>query len=161
MVKIAETKGIPIVCMKDDSRIGYLDMPVFDEDGFVIGFTADIKGTLFKKRYISLGDIIKIDGKSCAIYSENSVKKKTASKKGKDKCRLSRYIGKRAILCGGEGLGVVSDLMFNSETGEIEGLELSKGIFEDLARGRRGLLLRDCVEIGEDSLIVGSEGNLI
>lgn len=161
MVRISETKGIPIICIKDESRVGYIESPVFDDDGYVLGFLADIKGVLFGKRFIPLDEILKIDGRSCSIYSERSIKKKRTARGGKSVCRQGRYLGKRAVLCGGEGLGVVSDLLFNAETGEIEGVELSRGIFEDIARGRRALLLRDCVEVGEDSIIVGNEGNLI
>ncbi len=161
MVRIAETKGIPVICMRDASRIGYIDSPVYDSDGFVIGFFADIKGAVFGKRYIALADILKIDNRSCSIYSERSIKKKRAAKKGKTDCKQARYLGKRAMKCGGEGLGVVSDLLFNTETGEIEGLELSCGVFEDISHGRRALLLRDCAEIGEDSIIVGREASML
>ena len=161
MVKIEETKGVPIICMKNDSRIGYVEGPVYDDDGYVVGFLADIKGTLFGKRFIALEDVIKIDGKACRIYSERNAKKRRAAKGARYDCRQGRFVGKRAMLCGGEGVGVVSDLMFNAETGEIEGLELSRGLFEDLSKGRRALLLRDCVEVGEDSVVIGNEGTLI
>ncbi|MBO5417672.1 MAG: PRC-barrel domain-containing protein [Clostridia bacterium] len=161
MVKIEETKGVPIICIKDDSRIGFVEGPVYDDDGYVIGFFADVKGNLFRKKFISLEDIIKIDGKVCKIYSERNVKKRRAAKGCSLSCSKDRYKGKRAMLCGGEGVGVVSDLLFNAETGEIEGLELSRGLFEDLSKGRKALLLRDCTEVGEDTIIIGDEGSLL
>ena len=40
MVKIEETKGVPIICIKDDSRIGFVEGPVYDDEGYVIGFFA-------------------------------------------------------------------------------------------------------------------------
>ena len=161
MIRIMETKGIPVVCMKDDSRIGYIDVPVYDKDGNSAGFFAEIKGSLLGRRFIDIRDILKIDGKACVIYSERNVKKRREAGSVKPTCKQKKLVGKKVTLRDGGGLGVVRDLMFNAETGAIEGIEISRGVYDDLSRGRRTLLLRDCAEIGEDGIIVSDEGGLL
>lgn len=161
MIKIMETKGIPVICMKNDRKIGYISVPVYDKSGNITGFLAEIRGALFGKRFIDIREILKIDGKACVIYSEKNVKKRREAGGARLSCRQKRLLGKQVTLRKGGGLGVVRDLMFNAETGEIEGVEISRGVYDDLSRGRRTLLLRDCAEIGEDGIVVSDEGELL
>lgn len=161
VIRIMEIKGIPVICMKDDSRIGYIDVPVYNKDGSVAGFFAEIKGVLWGRRFIDIRDVLKIDGKACVIYSEKNVKKRREAGGVRSGSKQKKLLGKKVMLRGGGGIGVVRDLMFNTETGEIEGVEVSRGVYDDLSRGRRALLLRDCAEIGEDGIVVSDEGELL
>lgn len=161
MIRAMATEGIPIICMRDDCRIGYIDTPVYDKDGKVLGFLAEIKGTLLGKRFISLNDILKIDNKACIIYSENCIKKRRYAAGGSKSCKQKRLSAKEFHAAAEAGVGVVRDIMFNTETGEIEGLEVSRGLFDDISMGRRSLLLRDCTEFGEDNIIIDDNGELI
>lgn len=54
-----------------------------------------------------------------------------------DKKMGNNPIGKTLVDSHGEELGIVSDVIFDEKDGEIEGLEISKGLIDDLFMGRQ------------------------
>ncbi len=155
MVRVLDVKGIPIICLKDDSRVGYVSVPLYDEYNCVCGFLAEVRGFSFRKKYIALDDILRIDRNSCVIYSENSIRNLPKAMHWSKAGELDRMLGRNVISRDGTGLGVVKDLVFDLETGNIEGFELSRGYMEDVVQGRPVILLRDGVEFGEEYIIAG------
>ena len=59
----------------------------------------------------------------------------------------------------GENLGVVHDMVFDMETGSLEGFELSRGFMNDMIEGRKVIFMRDGVEFGKEYIIARSEDN--
>lgn len=54
-------------------------------------------------------------------------------------------------------LGVIKDILFDYKTGNIEGVEVSEGIYQDLSEGRKIIPLIGKYEFGEDILLVDND----
>ena len=162
MIRIQECKGVPIVCLKDEGRLGFVSEPLYDEQNTVKGFLIESENGFsgkFRKKYIALSDILKLNDDICVVYSKDSVKKYSRSKSFKTECALEEYMGRDVLSESGENLGVVHDLVFDIETGTTEGFELSKGFMNDMLEGRRVVFMRDGVEFGEEYIIARSDSD--
>ncbi len=152
MVRLLEARGVPVVCLKGENRVGYLGEPIYNEEEEIRGFLVDgAKGV--GRRYVELDDILRIEKANCVIYSEASVKKLGRIKPMlKNKSPLENIIG-RDVVSGGKNVGIVRDLAFDMETGIIEGIELSRGFMEDIRTGRRLVSIREGIRMGEQITI--------
>ncbi len=155
MVKVMDIKGIPIVCLKDDSRAGFLMEPLYDEVNCITGFLVDQIGLSFGRKYVALEDCLRIDKNNCVVYSDTVIRKLPKKKNYRRNSDMDKLLGRNVVTRSGKGLGVVRDLVFDIETGNIEGFELSRGFMEDVVQGRSVLMLRDDVEVAEDYIIAG------
>ena len=157
MIRLLEARGIPVVCLKGDNRVGYLGQPIYNKEEEIQGFLIDgAKG--LGKRYVELDDILRIGKDRCVIYSEKSVRKLGRMKHLlKQKNSLESVLGRDVVDMGGHNVGVVRDLAFDMETGIIEGVELSRGFMEDLRTGRRLCHLPDGIDVGEEQITLKEE----
>ncbi len=154
MVRLLEARGIPIVCLKNNERVGYLGEPIYNEDEEIRGFLVDGAKGLGKK-YVEIEDILRVQKDACLIYSDTAVRKIGRIKPLlKQKSSMTSMIGKDVVDGAGRNLGIVRDLAFDMETGTIEGIELSRGFMEDLRTGRRLISLRDGIEVESDKVTV-------
>lgn len=151
-MKINEARGVPVVCLKDDTRAGYVGDVLYDKNDNVGGFIVD-GAPGFGKKYIRLHDILKLDKTSCVIYDENSLNKYARRSDLKKDSFFESIIGKDVLSDKGQAMGVVSDCIFDMENGIIEEIELSRGFMEDIVEGRNVISLKDDVEFGEEFII--------
>lgn len=160
MVRLLDARGLPVVCLKGENRVGYLGEPIYNEDEEIRGFLIDgAKG--IGRRYVDLEDILRIGKENCIIYSEASVQKLGRMKNLlRQKSSLTAVIGREAKDSSGRSIGIVRDLAFDMETGMIEGIELSRGFMEDLRDGRMLVCLQNGVELGEKNIIIKEESGL-
>ena len=162
MIRIQECKGVPIVCLKDEGRLGFVSEPLYDAQNTVKGFLVESENGFsgkFRKKYIALNDILKLSDAVCVVYSKDSVKKYNKNKSFKTECSLEEYMGREVLSENGENIGVVHDLVFDIETGTPEGFEVSKGFMNDMIEGRRVIFMRDGVEFGEEYIIARGDSD--
>lgn len=162
MIRIQECKGVPIVCLKDEGRLGFVSEPLYDTQNTVKGFLIESENGFsgkFRKKYIDLNDILKLNDEICVVYSKDSVKKYSRSRNLKKECALEEYMGREVLSESGENIGVVHDLVFDIETGNPEGFELSKGFMNDMIEGRRVVFMKDGVEFGEEYIIARGDSD--
>lgn len=162
MIRINDCKGVRVVCLKDEGRLGFLGDALYDEQNNVKGFMLDSEtgfaGKL-RKRFVALEDILKLDNSVCVVYSKDSIKKFPGKGVLKLSSSLDEMMGRSVLSRKGESLGVVHDMVFDMETGSLEGFELSKGFMNDMLEGRKIVFMRDGVEFGEEYIIARSEYN--
>lgn len=162
MIRILDCKGAPVVCLKDEGRLGFVGDALYDSENNVKGFMLEgengFTGRFFKK-FIALDDILKLSRDVCVVYSESSVKKFSKKCDLTPKNGLEEIMGRSVVSKSGEKLGVVHDMVFDMETGTLEGLELSKGFMNDMIEGRKVIFMRDGVEFGKEYIIARSEEN--
>lgn len=149
---------MPVICLRDGTRAGYVFGPMFDENECLTGLLIDSKGISLSKRYVALDNILRMDKNSCVIYSEASMERVPKGHALKKRTGYEDMLGRNVKSKNGTGLGVVKDLIYSTETGVIEGLELSRGFMEDAMQGRNVVMVRDGVEFGEEYIIVGRDG---
>ena len=158
MVRLLEIRGVPVVTLKGENKVGYVGEPIYNHDEEIQGFYVDgAKG--LGKRYVELDDILRLGKDRCVVYSENAIQKINKLKPLlKTRNPLEATLGRDVYDGSGKNMGIVRDLAFSMETGTIEGIELSRGFMEDLRTGRRLLSLGRGVEIGENHITVKHEG---
>lgn len=152
MVRIIEARGVPVVCLKNDARAGYLGDALYDSKDNVGGFLVD-GAPGFGKKFIRLEDILKLDKTACVIYDEKALSRYAHSVHLKKNSFYDNVIGKNVLSDEGQAMGVVSDCIFDMESGTIEEIELSRGFMEDIVEGRNVINLKDGVEFGEEFII--------
>lgn len=160
MIRIQECKGVPVVCLKDEGRLGFVSTPLYNEQNSIKGFLIESENGFtgkFRKKYILFDDVLKLNDSVCVVYSKDSVKKYSKSKNLKTECDLEEFMGRDVLSANGENIGVVHDIVFDVETGAAEGFELSKGFMNDMLEGRKVIFMRDGVEFAEEYIIARSE----
>ena len=152
MVRLLEARGVPVVTLKNENRVGYLGEPIYNKEEEIQGFFVDgAKG--IGRRYVELDDILRLGKDRCVIYSEASIRKINKIRHlMKERNPLENSLGRDVYDGNGKSIGVVRDLAFSMETGTIEGVELSRGFMEDLRVGRRLLHLNSQVEIQNNQI---------
>jgi len=160
MIRIQECKGVPVVCLKDEGRLGFIANPLYDKESNTKGFLLESENGFtgkFRKRYIALEDILKLNDTVCVVYSKDSVRKYENKKSLTTQNALEQVMGQGVLSKTGKNIGVVHDMIFDIETGALEGFELSKGFMNDMFEGRRTVFMRDGVEFGEEYIIARGE----
>ncbi|MBE7058495.1 MAG: hypothetical protein E7387_05290 [Ruminococcaceae bacterium] len=160
MIRIQECKGVPVVCLKDEGRLGFIANPLYDKESNIKGFLLESENGFtgkFRKRYIALEDILKLNDTVCVVYSKDSVRKYENKKSLTTQNALEQVMGQGVLSKTGKNIGVVHDMIFDIETGALEGFELSKGFMNDMFEGRRTVFMRDGVEFGEEYIIARGE----
>lgn len=135
---------------------------LYDGENNVKGFLLEGENGFtgkFVKKFIALEDILKLNNTVCVVYSSASVKKFSRKYDLKQKNDLEEIMGRSVMSEKGENLGVVHDMVFDIETGSLEGFELSKGFMNDMIEGRKVIFMRDGVEFGKEYIIARSEDN--
>ena len=162
MIRILDCKGVPVVCLKDEGRLGFVGEALYDGENNVKGFLLEGENGFtgrFVKRFIALEDILKLNHTVCVVYSRDSVKKLSRKQELKQKSGLDELMGRSVVSEKGENLGVVHDMVFDMETGSLEGFELSRGFMNDMIEGRKVIFMRDGVEFGKEYIIARREDN--
>lgn len=162
MIRILDCKGVPVVCLKDEGRLGFVGEALYDGENNVKGFILEGENGFsgkFVKKFIALEDILKLNSAVCVVYSKASVKRFSKKYALKLKCDLDDIMGRNVMSDHGVNLGVVHDMVFDMETGSLEGFELSKGFMNDMIEGRKVIFMRDGVEFGKEYIIARSEDN--
>ena len=157
MTGVMGVKGVPVVCLKDDSRVGYVGDALYDNENKICAFILEQSGISLRKKIILLDEILQLSSKNCVIYSDKSILKFDKKSGIKKDCRYTGMAGKNVESRDGKGLGVIRDMVFDMETGSIEGFELYRGIVEDAVRGKNIVYFKDGIEVFRDKVIVGRE----
>lgn len=156
--KYGELLGLPVICSENGKLIGIIRNVIFNlEARTVEALVFEKRGLLNSRKVLFLKDIVEV-GRD-AVIIEN------------DKCALpwkeaekSLALKNRKILTGlrvfsraGKEVGMVKDVLFDCQTGLIEGVEVSDSLVNDLINGRNILPLFGKVEFGEDIILVDNE----
>ena len=157
MIRVMDIKGIPVIGLQDGRRLGYVDGPVFDENNCLTGFVLEGKGLSPSRKFISLDNMLRTDKNSCVIYNSHSIEKLPFGSKVRRHSSHEDMLGKDVKNTSGNSLGVVKDLVYNTETGTIEGLELTRGFIDDALEGRNVVMFKDGLEIAEEYITVGRD----
>ena len=160
MICINECKGILVISLKTGERLGYLKNALFDMQSKVKGFVIEGENSIslkLTKKCVFLDDILKLSKEICMIYSKDNIKTLRNKKEIKETCPIEEKIGKTVITENGKNIGVVDDVFFDIATGELEGLEISKGFMNDIIEGKNKIFINDGVEFAEEFVIAKGE----
>lgn len=153
-MRVGDVKGIPIISLEDDQKLGYVRDPLYDNQQHIDGFLLDLNRISFGKRYILLEDVLRLDRNALVIFNEHSIKKLPRNNSYKIGLNGTHLFGKKVQNKEGTNLGTVKDLIFDSDSGKIKGLEISRGFLEDVVDGRNVIMMKNNIECGEEFIVI-------
>ncbi|HHY23678.1 MAG TPA: photosystem reaction center subunit H [Clostridiaceae bacterium] len=149
----SEIIGLPVICVPGGKVLGIVrDVAFCNKERRAKAIFVENVGIRRNRWLISMEDIEKI-GKDAVIIDDIEKKKKV-----KEKAINSGEIKDMKVYSkSGWELGVIKDILFDCKTGNIEGVEVSEGIYQDLSEGRKIIPLIGKYEFGEDMLLVDND----
>ena len=160
--KYMELKGreiisLPILDESSGKDLGEVKNLIYDlHNKKLTALIIEDGGWLWGKNIIYLKDIETI-GKDVVIILSADIIICTAQDSEAKKLTRDFYdlIGNKVITQSGKDLGIIEDIIFEVDTGEITGLEISNGILADLIDGRSEIAFPQDIVLGDQSIIVG------
>ena len=159
MYKGREMIGKPVVSYDTGEKFDAIEDLIFDQDSNqLLGFLVQESGWLRRAKVLLLQDVKAIGGNAVIATS------KAAIARGDKIPEVNRILEHNTILKGthiltvtGQDLGVVVDLYFDEHTGNIEGYEVSGGLFADAYSGRSFVPALQTLKIGRDVAFVPAQ----
>ncbi|NSW89171.1 MAG: PRC-barrel domain-containing protein [Firmicutes bacterium] len=174
MEKSRRIIGLPVIVIPGEKELGFVKDVVYNSK------EKQVKAVIIEKMegksgtgLIMLEDINEISSDGILINKENEKRieqyryKKGNKNYNKSKTKKTLKIGcseqlkeikdTKIYSKSGNELGVVKDVLFDYRTGNIEGVEISDGILQDLMEGRKIIPLIGKYEFGEDGLLVDND----
>jgi uncharacterized protein YrrD len=159
MYKGKEMIGKPVVSYDAGEKFDAVKDLIFDQDSNqLLGFLVQESGWLRPAKVLLLKDV-KAIGVNAVIATS-----KSAIVNGHKIPEVDQILEHNTILKGtqiltvnGQNLGVVADLYFDEHTGNIEGYEVSGGLFADAYSGRSFVPALQTLKIGRDVAFVPAQ----
>lgn len=158
MNRYREVIGLPVICVDNGKKLGIISDVIFcPKRKEVKGFELERKGCEIRRKVILLRDVLSV-GKDAVVVNDCScisrMSKRGKNEELKDNGEVN---GLRIFSRDGDDLGVVKDILFDCNTGSIEGLEISDGLIQDIVQGRNIIPLFGKVEFCDESILVDRE----
>jgi uncharacterized protein YrrD len=156
--RYSEVLNLPVICADSGKKAGVVkDLLFSTEDRQVKALLLEREGFSVKKRVVFLSELISLGSDAAIIESAGCVSDmKMASFRSSFKDEGS-LIGLKVFSKAGGEVGVVRDVIFDCQTGRIEGFEISDGLLQDVVHGRKLLPLFGKVELGKEFAVVEKE----
>lgn len=160
IVKAKSVIGSPIYTLKQGKRLeNSVEDVVYDPQANRVEALVLDKGGWFSDTRVillqdvhSIGDDVVLIQNDGVIKSADDVKPKVASiAKGENYLSADQVITED-----GKDLGKISDLFFDSATGEVSEFEVSQGTLKNVGTGKKTIKVTDIIVVGEDAMIVGA-----
>src|SRR5579884_285739 len=147
--------GMPIYSLDRGEKIGEVENLIFDPDqGKVIGLVLE-EGGLFRSSQVIPFESIENIGPDAIVLKRGAPMEmppgEADSKLLKESFNLT---GRKVLSEGGYQVGVVNDLDIDEQTGRVTGIEVTRGIFQDTAEGRKHINHDQVQQIGKHAIIV-------
>lgn len=161
MIRGRELIGMPVFSLEQGKEIGGVKNLIFDPVQRKITGLILKEGGLFREpEILPYGEIEAIGPDAILIRrreEESAIEPKMEIDK-EDLKESFNLTGRKVVSEEGHDLGTIYDLDVNERTGEVFGFELTQGVFRDTSTGKKYLSYDHIQNIGEDAVIVDSEG---
>ncbi|MEA5451588.1 PRC-barrel domain-containing protein [Leptolyngbya sp. CCNP1308] len=168
MFKGRDVIGKPVVSYDDGKKFDVVEDLIFDQESHqLLGFLVQEAGWFRPAQVLLLSDVQAIGTDAVITASQEAIVKNWRREtNGPDSCLPAvRQIldhntilrGTRILTLDGRNLGVIVDLYFDETTGQVEGYEVSGGLFADAYSGRSFVPAIQTLKIGRDVAFVPSQ----
>lgn len=159
LIKANDVIGLKIFTVMEGKNIDKVEDVVYDPASQRIEALIVNNGGIFSSgKAIAIENIRSIGEDAVVVESEDVLENIDSLKaEAKHIAEDDTYLTKSAVLTeDGNDLGKVTDLLFDSETGKVEELEVSQGGLRNIQSGKKHVKPDNIVTVGEDALIVNS-----
>jgi len=156
--KYSEILGVPVICINNGKNIGYIKDILFCLfEKKVLAFLIELKGCHICKKIIFIEDVINIGIDAVVISSDSSLKNIKQLKNNEKFKQTGKVIGLKVYTKKGQDLGIIKDVLFDSKTSKIDGVQVSDGLINDILKGRNIVPLFGKVEFGSENILIDKE----
>lgn len=154
MRKYSEIVGLPVFSSGSGKKMSNVTDIVFSKKKKAItGLIAGNKAIPQSDKGIAFEDVVSM-GRDAIMVKEDLVFKKVDKDFLRDRLNL---IGLKVYTREGTNIGIVGDVLFDAETGNVEGVEMSDGLLNDIISGRNILPFFGNIEFNDECMFVGKE----
>lgn len=148
--------SLPILNKNEGKKIATIKEVIYSKTKFKILAFLVVEGNLFSHtKVISFKNIDCIGKDAVMVKNDLIVDEAETYPELKELMNEKRkIIGAEVLTEDGESLGVISDTVFDENSGKIYGFVLSNGVFQDIKNGRDILPYIRGITFGEEVLIV-------
>jgi uncharacterized protein YrrD len=159
MRKGSDVLGNPVVAFDTGDRLTTIKDLIFDQkENQLLGFVVDEGGWFSEAEVLPLKEIQAIGPDAIVIQSKEAVVRATRIPQIKGVLERNNVMkGTKLMTTDGQDLGTLVDLFFDEESGQLEGYEVSGGLFADAYSGRTFVPAPKTLKIGEDVAFVPPE----
>lgn len=156
--RYSEVLNLPVLCADSGRKAGIVKDIIFGlESKEVKGILVEQKGISLKKKVVFLDKLLSLGSDAAVINSSDCISEMDRTAFSEAFCDKGNLLGLKVFSKAGGDLGIVKDVIFDLQTGKIEGFEISGGMIEDIMQGREIIPLFGKVELGKEFAVVGSE----
>mgnify|MGYP000968422843 CR=1 FL=1 len=150
--------NLPVICADSGKRAGTVKDLIFDSGKKeVMALLLESAGLFLKKKAVLLEELLDFRGDAAVISSKSCIKEIDIQDYFEVFPGIGCLIGIKVFSKSAGEIGTVSDVIFDAESGRIEGFEISDGLLQDIMQGRKMLPLVGKVEFGKDFAVVENE----
>jgi uncharacterized protein YrrD len=158
-IKGDKVTGLNIISINTGEKVYSVKELIYDPmQNKVLGFLVDEGGWFSDAKVILIEDVKSIGEDALMIESEDVVKK-VDDIQGKV-ARIAdegHYLTHTNVVTeSGTELGKVTDIFFDSVTGDVREFEVSQGVVKDIKSGKKRFTIEDIITVGEHATIVRS-----
>jgi uncharacterized protein YrrD len=151
--------GQPVLSFADGRRLDTIkDLVLSGTDDSVAALLVDEGGMLSNSRVVPF-EAIRSFGRDAVVIEEAQAIVSAGDNKEISRIlnRDEKLLGKKVVTDTGDGLGSISDMYFDDQSGRILGFEVSGGVIGDIARGTSYLAIDEIERMGPDVIFVRPE----
>jgi len=155
MQKLRFVIGLPVLDTETGIQIGEIAEVIVDiKETLVCGFIIAGANWFASENIIAFEDLLSLGRDAVMVTNQNVVRQLNTLVMLNNKYYLRDLFDKQIFTDSGQRLGVLTDIFFDSITGEIKWYQVSDSIITDLLYGRMMMPLPQVQTIGEDKVIV-------
>lgn len=158
--KATNVINLKVISFDNGEEIGKVEDVVYDVyENKVKAILLDKGGWFSDAKIVFLNDVKSIGEDAVMLPNKDVIRK--ASEVDQEKisnvAKDKEYLTKTKVITeNGNELGHVTDIFFDTQTGNVEDFELSGGTFENMKSGKKFIKVSDIIKIGKDATIVKS-----
>ncbi|NLY44070.1 MAG: hypothetical protein GX066_08915 [Clostridiaceae bacterium] len=159
MQKCSDVIGLPVISLSTGEKIGFVKDILLDSDTKKIKAFVIYSRNIFSKPRAVLSENIVRVGKGAVLVRdrEKTVSVRELMSLPNIRSYKEGLVNQPVYTDSGVDLGVVQDAIFNFEIGQLDEIEVSDGIVQDLMEGRKIISASESLQLEQGIVIVETE----
>lgn len=154
MKRYSEVIGLPVFCHATGNKLAdVFDIVVLRENMRIFAFTVGNKFISSGNTAIQFQEVSGI-GNDAVMVNDKSVVVKLNDDILSHRIQL---IGMNVYTQEGKNIGTIKDVLFDIQTGNIEGAEISESLFDDIVTGRNIVTFGSNMTLNDENIFIAQE----
>lgn len=159
MKRISKLINMPILSEKNGAWLGRVSDVLFDAKTMNVAGYFVITGSVIQLlRYLERESVKRFDKGCIWVEDKNSLRPASDVKKSRKYKSFQRDTDGAQIIENGDKIGTISDMLYNTEFGEITHFEVSNGFAEDILHGRKNIIANKEIVFGNNNIEINDKG---